>query len=756
MNLPVDFFRDEVRCGFYIPTAMKQAWAAELEVLAQIDKICTKHNITYFADWGTILGAVRHGGFIPWDDDLDICMKRNDYVKFRQVADAELPKEFAFHDYERKQDHWLFCTRVVSRNQICFEEEHLKKYHNFPYIASIDIFVKDYLYRDTEKEKKRCDEIMRILSVADGIVEGRLSGEIRRMRVDEIASIYHTKIDSQLDDRQIGSALYKIAEQQMARVPQEESDSIEQIFPWGLKGAKGLPKEYYDETVRLPFENTTIPVPASYHQILKNRYGDYLEIHKVWNGHDYPFYEGQRKNLQKVADFKLPEFAFDKSMFRENQQISSHNDSLKDYVIQYLDAIERQQQMPISALEIKNESVLQILPECQQLAIDLGTLIEQVKGSENPLSMAVITVLESYCEALYHLYELSQMEKIDESALEKAGSDIEKVFCDVKQQVKKNILEQKEILFLTTGPKQWKGLESIYHEIKNQNDVDVYVVPLPVVFKDIYGKMIGTNEEIMATAQLDAYPEELEMYLWTEYDLTLHRPDTVFIQDPYDGENPCLTIPHQFYSENLQKYAREIIYIPHLKTGEFSMQDDRDVYNMKHYVTAPAVVRADKIMLQSEHMKQLYVEKLTEFAGEDTRSIWEHKIMILESPDMDSEISPKRKGMFYCIGINEISEYNERLLPAVEERLKIFEEHKEQLQVTICLYPGDLNMFDTKLLTLLAKYTDESWCRMCDLKNTDWKKLVDENVAYYGSPSPVSTLFRNQKKPVMISDYGVR
>ena len=105
MDRSIDFFRDEVRNGFYIPTAIKQAWAATLDVLENIDKICTKHGIRYFADWGTALGAVRHGGYVPWDDDLDICMLRDDYEKFRQVADEELPDNYVIHDYERKENH---------------------------------------------------------------------------------------------------------------------------------------------------------------------------------------------------------------------------------------------------------------------------------------------------------------------------------------------------------------------------------------------------------------------------------------------------------------------------------------------------------------------------------------------------------------------------------------------------------------------------------------------------------------------------
>ena len=102
----IDFFRDEVRNGFYIPTTIKQSWACSLDVLAEIDKICVKHDIQYFADWGTLLGAVRHGGFVPWDDDIDICMKRDDYIKFRAIADNELPSEYVIHDYERQKNHY--------------------------------------------------------------------------------------------------------------------------------------------------------------------------------------------------------------------------------------------------------------------------------------------------------------------------------------------------------------------------------------------------------------------------------------------------------------------------------------------------------------------------------------------------------------------------------------------------------------------------------------------------------------------------
>lgn len=138
------YFEDEVRDGFFVPSEIKRAWAAELEVLSEIDKICKKYKIQYFADWGTLLATVRHEGFIPWDDDLDIVMKREDYRRFMEIAQTELPEGFSAYNFRNHDNLWLFLGRVVGKRRICFEEEHLERFHQFPYIAGVDIFVLDY------------------------------------------------------------------------------------------------------------------------------------------------------------------------------------------------------------------------------------------------------------------------------------------------------------------------------------------------------------------------------------------------------------------------------------------------------------------------------------------------------------------------------------------------------------------------------------------------------------------------------------
>ena len=69
MEFSKEYFWDEVRDGFYVSGIMKRSLAAQMEVLGEIDKVCKRHNIRWFADCGTLLGAVRHGGVIPWDDE---------------------------------------------------------------------------------------------------------------------------------------------------------------------------------------------------------------------------------------------------------------------------------------------------------------------------------------------------------------------------------------------------------------------------------------------------------------------------------------------------------------------------------------------------------------------------------------------------------------------------------------------------------------------------------------------------------------
>ena len=165
MKFEENYFQGEYRNGFYVSGMMKRNWAAQLEVLEEIKKVCRKHDIKYFADFGTLLGAVRHKGFIPWDDDMDISMLREDYQRFLAVAQKELPKEYLVRSIHTEDEYDDLLIRVNNSTAISYGIEYLQKYHGCPFIVGMDIFPIDYVPNDLEEKEFQRTMINSVLSI---------------------------------------------------------------------------------------------------------------------------------------------------------------------------------------------------------------------------------------------------------------------------------------------------------------------------------------------------------------------------------------------------------------------------------------------------------------------------------------------------------------------------------------------------------------------------------------------------------------
>ena len=152
MQFPDSFFEDEVRDGFYVPAIIKRGWAAQMELLEDIAAICKKHHIRWFAMWGTLLGAVRHGGFIPWDDDIDIAMLRDDYNRFMSVARQELPEGY-YLPLRGNIDTSNMVAAVWNGTEFPLKGARLEKFHGYFFPQGIDIFPFDYAAPNPEDEQ---------------------------------------------------------------------------------------------------------------------------------------------------------------------------------------------------------------------------------------------------------------------------------------------------------------------------------------------------------------------------------------------------------------------------------------------------------------------------------------------------------------------------------------------------------------------------------------------------------------------------
>jgi phosphorylcholine metabolism protein LicD len=758
------FLLDEVRCGFMIPAAVKQAWAAELEVLMEIDRVCKKHNIQYFADWGTLLGTVRHGGFIPWDDDLDIVMKREDYQKFMNVARFDMEEGFDVQTFRNHDDCWLFMGKVVGRNGFCFEKEHLRRFHNFPYIACVDVFVLDYVYKDPEKEEKRRTLCKYMLGVADSIAEGGLTSEEKERSLKKVEEMYGKRINRIMDPVEMRRYLYGEVEKIFGEVPEKDADNLTQIFPWGLLGKDfQFPKEYYEKAIELPFEDTVMPVPMMYDKMLRKRYGEYCRLVKDAAGHDYPFFEGQKKNLQKVLDFELPEFRMERAkLFRSEEEEVCKNLSYKVMAKECFDELGR----------MKEELTMDSLAASQQLAIDFGNMMEQVLGEGGRL----IGLLEQYCEALYVIYEQLLSKEESDGVVEpdkqfaictqsEACLQLNDILQTIADELEQNIFGRKMVLFLPVLARDWSGLHSLWQEYTQDETCDVYVAPLPYYYKDYDGSLRKVCYE---AAEFPEAVQVLDYNILTAEYLEMLHPEVIVIQNPYDSWNPAISVPEMFYSENIRKYTDKLAYVPPFVLEEYSKSNERECSNMKYYVTMPGVVYADWVMVQSENMRQMYMEKLVEFAGEETKAVWEQRVSVFDIYESGKECNALglecncengvnnarsmklKKKMLYGISFGAYVGDIEAARSKIERNLKLFETHKSQIDLTVVIFP------DNETSKELRDYVDGVLKQYSARMLGQGKECNPLNFdAYYGDAMPLVMKFRDAKKPVMVQDIYV-
>lgn len=301
MEFSADFFKTEVRDGFEIQAMMKRAWAAQMEVLHVVAGVCKNNGIRYFADGGTLLGAVRHKGMIPWDDDIDICVVREEYNRLIQVLPKALPHGFVvagmYADSERLQKAaFVPHLRVIADETLWNFNDYMRYFHGFPYQrVGIDIFPMDYISRDigiTNVQK----QIIRL-----GIETLRDWNKLEENgMLDEYVNGFQKLCNVSFDNvNNVKNYMWKIIDKISSISYREEADYITNIFYWLDNDNYKMKKECYDYTIELPFENMNIVAPEMYDEVLRAEYGDYMVPVKGAADHDYPFYGHMQSELIK-------------------------------------------------------------------------------------------------------------------------------------------------------------------------------------------------------------------------------------------------------------------------------------------------------------------------------------------------------------------------------------------------------------------------------------------------------------------------
>lgn len=277
IKLDENFFREEIRCGYRVTKQRKEIWAIELDLLVEFDRVCKKNNLKYFIDSGTLLGAVRHKGFIPWDDDVDVVMLREDYDRLVKIADREFESPYFFQSAYSDRGYTRGHSQL--RNSLtCGALKNEAEKEPFNQGMFLDIFVLDGVTEDEEKLKQQMDSL--------------------RNRKQKMGQIFHIgvygnfpKYILKLIRRQLFlhtdllSGLYKKYEQ-CARMYNDSEDVYLLTFYKTADQIKRFKKCWYDSVIYMPFEMLQCPVPVGYEGVLEGYYGkDYMTPYQAPNAH---------------------------------------------------------------------------------------------------------------------------------------------------------------------------------------------------------------------------------------------------------------------------------------------------------------------------------------------------------------------------------------------------------------------------------------------------------------------------------------
>lgn len=237
-----------------------------LNTLKYVDEFCRKHNIKYFLAEGTLLGAVRHKGFIPWDDDIDICMMREDYDRFIECAKADLDDKYVLDCFETNDKHWTICAKLLINEKSKFSIKRLRNIALSTY-PGIDIFALDNAPASA-KEKSRCANKIRALRVMLWLKTG-YSHDYSTFKwfVLKILSFFYTVKGLQI---RIDKLMRKY----------NGSDSDEVINYGSLYPAEKecFQKKLFSESDHVEFEGCKFPAPKGYKEVLKNTYNDFESL----------------------------------------------------------------------------------------------------------------------------------------------------------------------------------------------------------------------------------------------------------------------------------------------------------------------------------------------------------------------------------------------------------------------------------------------------------------------------------------------
>ncbi len=432
------------------------------------------------------------------------------------------------------------------------------------------------------------------------------------------------------------------------------------------------------------------------------------------------------------------------------------------------------------ALERKDRNTARdLLEQCQDGAIELGNMIEAEEGE----GFVTVTLLEAYCEALYQIHETIWRNFAVNGS--KVCKNLHRMLVRIENSIRNDIKVRQEVVFLPYKASMWDSLESIWKAADEDPDCDAYVVPIPYYDKN----PDGSFKEMHYEGNL--YPKYVPVIRYESYDFAGRRPDMIYIHNPYDECNYVTSVHPFFYAKNIKHFTECLVYIPYYILDEVESDNEQAIKNMSHFCTVPGVIYADKVIVQSEEMRRIFIKVMTEFtAGKSdkgaktdetaNRKYWEEKILNLGSPKTDKVLSTKKQNLeipdqwmqaivkkdgtwkkiiFYNTGVTALLEHDEKMLQKMREVFQAFKEKRDEAVLLWRPHPliqAAIESMRPQLWKeyekITEQYKEENWGIYDDTADIDRAVVLSDG--YYGDPSSVVTLCK--KDGVLVSIQNLK
>lgn len=232
-------------------------------------------------------------------------------------------------------------------------------------------------------------------------------------------------------------------------------------------------------------------------------------------------------------------------------------------------------------------SVLDLLQQCQQAAIQMGTIIEESEGE----GFVTVTLLENYCELVFQTYQ-----NVEGAQEEISLTEMQQVLDVVAESVENDLKVRRQVVFLPYKAAMWDCMESIWMAAKEDPECDVYVVPIPYYDKNPDGTVAKEHYEI------DMYPEYVPVCRYDAFDFE-EKADVMYIHNPYDQYNHVTTVHPFFYSYNIKKHTDKLVYVPYFVASYYESAEAGAAF-----IQTSGAIHADYVIAQSDLHKEFYVK----------------------------------------------------------------------------------------------------------------------------------------------------